>query len=251
MMTDLEKVEKLREKTGVSYTDAKEALENTDGSILEAIIYLEKQGKVETPPGGGFYSGAKAGAYGSTGAKHNRSGESFEDVMRRFGSFLIKILGKGMVNQLVAKRGDERLFALPIIAFIVLLVFFWVTLPLFIITLFCGIRYHFVGPDIDKEAVNNVMKSASNMTEEVKNTFTEEVRSVKDTSAKMIAAVPGTIDATQAESRFIDPSNIDEAIIHAELINDAVDAEYVEVSAMPPVQSGMLTPETKDEVVYL
>jgi LytS/YehU family sensor histidine kinase len=100
------------------------------------------------------------------------------------------------------------------------------------------------------EEVRSV-KDTSDMTEEVKNTFTEEAISVKGTSDNMIAAVPGTIDATQAESRFIDPSNIDEAIIHAELINDAVDAEYVEVSAMPPVQSGIVTPETKDEVVYL
>jgi hypothetical protein len=57
-MTDLEKAEKLREKTGVSYTEAKEALDNSDGSLLDALVYLEKQGKVETPPGGGFYSGA-------------------------------------------------------------------------------------------------------------------------------------------------------------------------------------------------
>ena len=45
-MDNLEKVEKLREKTGVSYEEAKAALEATNYDVLDAIIYLEKNGKV-------------------------------------------------------------------------------------------------------------------------------------------------------------------------------------------------------------
>ena len=40
-MDNLEKVEKLREKTGVSYEEAKAALEATNYDVLDAIIYLE------------------------------------------------------------------------------------------------------------------------------------------------------------------------------------------------------------------
>ena len=46
-MDNLEKVEKLREKTGVSYEEAKAALEATNYDVLDAIIYLEKNGKVK------------------------------------------------------------------------------------------------------------------------------------------------------------------------------------------------------------
>ena len=48
-MDILEKVEKLVEKTGVSYEDAKSALEKSEGDILDAMIVLEKEGKVQAP----------------------------------------------------------------------------------------------------------------------------------------------------------------------------------------------------------
>ena len=58
-MDKLEKVEKLREKTGVSYEDAKSALEACDYDVLDAIIYLEKLGKVKSPEMGSFTKGRK------------------------------------------------------------------------------------------------------------------------------------------------------------------------------------------------
>ena len=38
-MDNLEKVEKLREKTGVSYEEAKEALEANNYDVLDAIFF--------------------------------------------------------------------------------------------------------------------------------------------------------------------------------------------------------------------
>ena len=46
-MDNFEKVEKLREKAGVSYEEAKTALEQCNYDLLDAMIYLEKQGKVQ------------------------------------------------------------------------------------------------------------------------------------------------------------------------------------------------------------
>lgn len=59
MAVSLESIELLREKTRVSYEDAKLALEACDGDIVEALVYLEKQGKIkppqkEEPPKEGF-----------------------------------------------------------------------------------------------------------------------------------------------------------------------------------------------------
>ena len=42
-----EKVEKIRNTANVSYEEAKEALEAANGDLLDAMIYLEKNGKVE------------------------------------------------------------------------------------------------------------------------------------------------------------------------------------------------------------
>lgn len=48
-MDELEKVEKSREKTGVTYEDAKKALEETNWNLLDEIMHLEKAGKTKKP----------------------------------------------------------------------------------------------------------------------------------------------------------------------------------------------------------
>ena len=47
-MEFFEKVEALREKANVSYEVAKEAMEACNYDMLDAMIYLEKQGKVNS-----------------------------------------------------------------------------------------------------------------------------------------------------------------------------------------------------------
>jgi translation elongation factor EF-Ts len=41
----LEKIDIIRERTGVSYTDAKEALEVCEGNVVDALIYIEQDKK--------------------------------------------------------------------------------------------------------------------------------------------------------------------------------------------------------------
>ena len=50
-MDNFEKVEKLREHANVTYEEAKEALENSNWDILDAMIYLEKNGKTRESQG--------------------------------------------------------------------------------------------------------------------------------------------------------------------------------------------------------
>ena len=50
MAVSLESIEMIRERTRVSYEEAREALEASAGDIVEALIYLEKQGKIKPPP---------------------------------------------------------------------------------------------------------------------------------------------------------------------------------------------------------
>jgi hypothetical protein len=178
-MTELEKVEKLREKADVSYAEAKEALENANGDVLDAIINLERQGKATIPAGGGFFSEAGAPSedyrYSYSGENYyERKGETFSDMMKRFGRFLLRVLNKGNTNFLDATKGDALMFSCPVIAVVVLvLFFFWVTIPLFVISLFFGFRYHFRGEDLGRDSINAVMDGASNVVNDVKNSFTE------------------------------------------------------------------------------
>jgi len=181
-MTELEKAEKLREKANVSFAEAKEALENSGGDILNALIYLEKCGKVTEPAGGGFYSGAdippeSKGTAPSNNANKSQSsgsGEEFADLMKRLGLFCLKMFNKGLNNHLEASKGDQHLFSCPVLIVILLVAFFfWVTIPLFVISLFCGFRYRFTGADLGRDSVNAVMDSATNVVDDVKRTFAE------------------------------------------------------------------------------
>lgn len=50
MSISLELIEQVRAKANVSYAEAKEALEQGNEDVLEALIYLEKQDKIKAPP---------------------------------------------------------------------------------------------------------------------------------------------------------------------------------------------------------
>ncbi|NMC26949.1 MAG: DUF4342 domain-containing protein [Syntrophomonadaceae bacterium] len=49
MAVSLELVEMLRERARVSYEEARAALEKCEGDIVEALVYLEQQGKIKPP----------------------------------------------------------------------------------------------------------------------------------------------------------------------------------------------------------
>ena len=46
MEISLEKVDQVKERTGSTYKEAKEALEICGGDVLEAIIYIEGQNEI-------------------------------------------------------------------------------------------------------------------------------------------------------------------------------------------------------------
>ena len=185
-MTELEKVEKLREKADISFAEAKEALDAANGDLLEALIYLETHGKAIVPAGGGFFSGAGAAdpdwqhapgdtSGGGSGGNTASAGESFGDMLKRFGKFCLAILRKGNRNFLEATKGGERMFTCPVtVVILFLLFFFWVTVPLFIISLFFGFRYSFRGAELGRASVNRVMDSATDVVEDVKKSFAEK-----------------------------------------------------------------------------
>ena len=179
-MTELEKVEKLREKADVSFAEAKDALDNSGGDILDALIFLENQGKATVPAGGGFFSGA--GTYteeqqysaGAERCRPERRGETFFTMLKRFGRFCLKMLNKGNTNFLDAIKSDALMFSCPVTAVVALVLFFpMITIPLFILSLFFGFRYHFRGEDLGRDSVNAVMDGASNVVNDVKNSFVE------------------------------------------------------------------------------
>lgn len=166
-MEFLEKVEKLREKTNISYEEAKKILTETDGDLLEAMILLEKQGRIDPPAGLG--AAPQAGADGS-------SKKDGGDTWHGFVRWLKSLVRRGNRNSLQIRRHGEVIAAMPVTAFVAALVFaFWVTFPLLIIGLFCGCSYGFRGPDLEKENINKAWDKASEAAERIKEDIRREM----------------------------------------------------------------------------
>jgi len=177
-MTTLEQVEKLRAMANVSYAEAKTALDAVNGDLLEAIIYLEKQGKVNAPSGGGYYSSERTENASHVAFQKNcwekqtnnsNCGETFTSLMKRFGRLCLKMIRKGNTNYFEVLKGEESKASIPVTALALLLIFaFWVIIPLIIVGLFFGLRYRFNGPDFMGKTVNDAMNSAADAAENLK-----------------------------------------------------------------------------------
>lgn len=184
-MVTLEQVEKLCEKASITYDEAKAILEETNGDILEAIIRLEKQGRIQPPKGGGYYNSREAGQSAEDNDKKKRekakvkdtNGTSFGELVGKFFRWCGKIINKGNMNYFEVTKDGETIMNVPVTVLTVLLLFmFWITIPLIIIGLFFGYRYFFTGPDLGKENVNKAMDTMANAAENIK----KEVKDHKD-----------------------------------------------------------------------
>jgi hypothetical protein len=177
-MTTLEQVEKLCTRANISYEEAKAALDAANGDLLEAIIYLEKQGKVHAPTGGGYYSSEKIADTSTMSCKencweknhhNNHKDNPFISFLKNTWEFCLKVIRKGNINSFEVLKGEEIKASFPITVLAVLLIFaFWVTIPLIIIGLFFGLRYRFIGPDLSSNTINEAMNSAADAAENLK-----------------------------------------------------------------------------------
>lgn len=175
-MEKFEKVERLVEKTGASYEDAKKALEEANDDMLDAMIILEKQGKI-AGPGQNTYStaGAAASQYKDVPAVVNQEnkgeGKSFFKDLKAAIKRGIRYTTDNYVK--VERRGDT-IIKLPLwISIIILLAAWHLLFVVFIISLFCECKYSIEGKD-DASQVNVIMDKAAEAAEKVKDSFKEE-----------------------------------------------------------------------------
>ncbi|MDR1131030.1 MAG: DUF4342 domain-containing protein [Oscillospiraceae bacterium] len=183
MAQNLDLVEKLIERTGISYGEAKAALEETGWDILEALIMLEAQGRVRETGTSRYSTNSEAGSDGQSqpgqdganagpGKEKSASGENFKKFAKRFGLWIRDLVDKGNKNSLRMHRKNEKLIDLPVTVFLLLLIFcFWVVLPLMIVALFFGCRFSFSGNELGKDGINNAMGKATDIADEIKQEF--------------------------------------------------------------------------------
>lgn len=81
MNVTLESIDAVRARTGVSYEEAREALEASDGSVVDALVYLEQK-------------------------KHSKVDDLLEQVKAA--------VREGNVNKIRVKREDKVLLTVPV-----------------------------------------------------------------------------------------------------------------------------------------
>ena len=170
-MTNFEMVEILRDKANVSYEEAKAALENSNWDLLDAMLLLEKEGKVN--PGSQSYSTKPEEEKATENEKKRRdNGEGARGALRWLGQTFCKLLRMGNANAFVVSRRGQELFSLPVTVFVILMICgFWFMFAVLAVGLFCGARYSFRGPNLGKPSINEAMNRAAEAAETVKKEF--------------------------------------------------------------------------------
>lgn len=159
-----EKVEKIVQMSGCSYEDAKNALEQTDGNMLEAMILLERQGKAA--PQGGAYSTRYESQpqYVSLPPIQEKKSGGFREGCRKIWHFL-------STNFLLISRKGELFAKLPLWAVTLIFLFAWyLALVLVVVSLFFDFSYKLVG-EKDMNEANRVMDKFSRAAEKAKDEF--------------------------------------------------------------------------------
>lgn len=180
MEITLELVERLREKADVSYEEARAVLEEADGDLLDALILLERRGRIPagaprgasytTRPGtgGGDASDPAApeeapagdrprffGLALTVGGRKEKTGGSAQPEEEEKGgpwAFFQDLLRASLENRLEVWRGESLTTGVPLLILALLLVLaYWITLPLLLVGLLMGCRYRLAGPDFDAD----------------------------------------------------------------------------------------------------
>ena len=169
MAVTMEQVERLREKSGATYEACRDALERTDGNLLDAVILLERAGysrtagaTFTTKPGEKAAEAAWMVLSPESGQRGGKKRSDWRDGAAEVWEAGKNLLRHAVENQFEVWRRGEMMTSMPvlILALLIILVF-WISMPLLIIGLFLGCRYRFAGPDLGKESVNSVMDSMS------------------------------------------------------------------------------------------
>jgi hypothetical protein len=189
MEITLEKIELVKDRTGVSYKDAKDALEAADGNVVDAIIAIEEQVNL---------SGTKKVIDKSTDIL-----EVIKDYVR-----------KGNVSKIVVSKDEDVLLNLPVNATIIgALVAPWAAL---IGTVVCfGLKYK-IELLLDDGTTIDITEKATDKAYEAVEKGGIVLDTVKDRGAQVASNVSGKVQAavgkTKETARQLNPEDFKDTV---------------------------------------
>ncbi len=152
MSINLEKIDLLKERANVGYKEAKEALEQCNGDLVEALIWLEENEKIKSGNEDQRRQRSSNQRYYRERGPENDYGKKIEDGVKKVHKMRFKIY-----------RENDTLLNLPATVALVVGVF---TLPMSLVALLAAVlfRYHIalIKPDgetiVDDEKVKETIK---------------------------------------------------------------------------------------------
>lgn len=176
----LEKIDIIRERTGVTYTEAKEALEVCDGNVVDALIYIE-------------------------GRQKNLKDDLYT-TKDEFLKWIKEVINKGNVTRIRIKKDDKVLTDIPVNAGLAagLVAFMYpVILALGIATaVFTKVTVEIVKEDGSVEIINKIIKTKAkdakakvdNITYDMKEKVEDITSEVKDKVEDITSEVKDKFD---------------------------------------------------------
>lgn len=157
----LEKIDIIRGRTGVTYTEAKEALEVCNGNVVDALVYIESKAKNEN--------------------KNKKS--KFEEAYTTKDDFIkwIKdLIKKGQVSRIKIKKDDKVIVDIPvnagIIAGIASLYVWPVAVAGILTAVVTKVTIEITKKDGTVQVVNKLIKSTSQQVKEKVNEVKEDIK---------------------------------------------------------------------------
>lgn len=176
MEITLEKVDQVRERTGVTYAEAKNALEMTNGDVLEAIIYIENIKEED--------------------AKENSKikAESIDE----FKKWIKDLINKGNITRIRISKDEKEIVDVPVNAGIAAGVIAIIFPPLLAFVLIAGVITQ-ITVEITK---------ADGTVEVVNKYISKAVEDIKDTATDVAEKVKNKVDEVKKDKFSSDDSNV-------------------------------------------
>ena len=167
-----EMIEVLMGKAHVTREEAEQILEGCNYDLLDAIVYLERRGKVENNETTTIIEVKEEKKEKSKEKKNEENFGGIGEVVGRIFKFIGKIFRKGNENFFEIRKDNEKPIRISLTISILLLIFFMPpVLILLVIGLFCGYKYSLSGKKVNYEGVNNIFDEVSKSADTIKKDF--------------------------------------------------------------------------------
>ena len=184
-------IKRLMEKADITTEEAVEVLERCNWDLLDAIIYLERRGKLRGSKSETIIDVVPVENYKNTYKQDEANNQEYDakahgeekkeescggigELIGRMFKFIGKLIKKGNNNFFDAKKENEKPIRIPLTISILFLIFLSIpSIVLLIVGLFFGYKYSISGPDIKCDGVNDIFEEVSKSADNLKRDFKE------------------------------------------------------------------------------